>query len=56
LGHGKGYVYPHDEPGGWADQQYRPAGHDSLYYRPTGRGADVADHARDEADVGEGDR
>ena len=25
LGHGKGYVYPHNEPGGWVAQQYRPA-------------------------------
>ncbi len=24
LGHGDGYVYPHDEPGGWVRQQYRP--------------------------------
>ena len=25
LGHGKGYDYPHDDPEGWVDQQYRPA-------------------------------
>ncbi len=24
LGHGDGYVYPHDEPDGWVHQQYRP--------------------------------
>ena len=24
LGHGKGYVYPHDAPDGWAEQEYRP--------------------------------
>ena len=24
LGHGKGYLYPHDEPGGWVEQEYRP--------------------------------
>ncbi|MDO9589656.1 MAG: replication-associated recombination protein A, partial [Microcella sp.] len=39
LGHGKGYVYPHDEPVGVATQQYLP---DELigteYYRPTERG------------------
>lgn len=39
LGHGKGYVYPHDEPVGVAEQQYLP---DPLvgteYYRPTERG------------------
>jgi putative ATPase len=41
LGHGEGYVYPHDEPGGWVDQQYRPDGHVERYWRPTGHGADV---------------
>ncbi|MEX1009546.1 MAG: replication-associated recombination protein A [Acidimicrobiia bacterium] len=41
LGHGKGYVYPHDEPGGWVDQQYRPDERDDVYWRPSGRGADV---------------
>ena len=25
LGHGEGYRYPHDEPGGWVEQEYRPA-------------------------------
>ena len=42
LGHGEGYRYPHDEPGGWVDQEYRP---DEVsgrrYYAPTGRGDDV---------------
>ena len=41
LGHGKGYVYPHDEPGGHVQQQYRPDEHDEAYWKPTGRGADV---------------
>jgi putative ATPase len=42
LGHGKGYVYPHDTPEGWVDQEYRPDEiTDRVYYRPTGRGADV---------------
>ena len=41
LGHGEGYVYPHDEPGGWVEQQYRPDGHVERYWRPTGHGADV---------------
>jgi putative ATPase len=39
LGHGQGYQYPHDHPGGWVDQIYLPeevAG--TSYYRPTGRG------------------
>jgi putative ATPase len=41
LGHGDGYVYPHDEPDGWVEQQYRPDDHDERYWRPTGRGSDV---------------
>ena len=39
LGHGRGYVYAHDEPHGVAAQQYLPddlAG--AVYYRPTDRG------------------
>ncbi len=39
LGHGKGYVYPHDEELGVAAQQYAPddiVGRD--YYQPTDRG------------------
>ena len=40
LGHGKGYVYAHDEPDAVAAQQYLP---DDLagttdYYRPSDRG------------------
>jgi putative ATPase len=39
LGHGTGYVYPHDDPRGWVDQQYRP---DELagvtLYEPTTHG------------------
>ncbi|MEM9606604.1 MAG: hypothetical protein AAGA99_04220 [Actinomycetota bacterium] len=39
LGHGDGYVYPHDRPGGWVQQQYRPPGvAERVYYRPTDRG------------------
>jgi putative ATPase len=40
LGHGKGYVYAHDEPDGVAAQQYLPDDlHDTVsYYRPTDRG------------------
>jgi putative ATPase len=41
LGHGDGYVYPHDEADGWVEQQYRPDQHDERYWKPTGRGADV---------------
>ncbi|MDF2501730.1 MAG: rarA [Anaerosporomusa subterranea] len=39
LGHGKGYLYPHDFPGAWVKQQYLP---DKLleveYYHPTDQG------------------
>ena len=42
LGHGVGYRYPHDEPGGIAAQQYVP---DPVvgrtYYEPTGHGAEA---------------
>jgi putative ATPase len=44
LGHGRGYVYPHDEPEGWVAQQYRPDEIEESaqpYWRPTGRGGDV---------------
>ncbi|HEX9467635.1 MAG TPA: replication-associated recombination protein A, partial [Acidimicrobiia bacterium] len=44
LGHGEGYVYPHDAPEGWVPQQYRPDdvdGRVERYWRPTGRGSDV---------------
>ncbi|MDE0066844.1 MAG: replication-associated recombination protein A [Acidimicrobiaceae bacterium] len=39
LGHGDGYVYPHDDPSGWAPQDYRPAEvADLVFYRPTDHG------------------
>jgi len=42
LGHGKGYVYPHDDPAGVVQQQYAP---DDVmgrrYYEPTARGAEA---------------
>jgi putative ATPase len=42
LGHGEGYRYPHDEPGGWVEQEYRPSEvAERRYYRPSGHGADV---------------
>lgn len=41
LGHGKGYRYPHDFPGGVTAQQYAPdAVVGRRYYRPTGLGAE----------------
>jgi len=39
LGHGKGYLYPHDFPGHWVDQDYMPPavkGH--RYYHPSDQG------------------
>jgi len=39
LGRGMGYVYPHDEPGGVADQQVIPEGLEGeRFYEPTDRG------------------
>ena len=43
LGHGSGYVYPHDLPTGVAAQRYLPeALLDTRYYLPTGHGAEAA--------------
>jgi putative ATPase len=42
LGHGQGYIYAHDEPGGVAAQQYAPdAVKDRRYYQPTRHGAEA---------------
>ena len=39
IGHGEGYVYPHDEADAWVDQEYRPAGlAGNRYYEPSDRG------------------
>ena len=39
LGHGVGYEYPHDSPGGWVDQQYLPdALVDRQWYSPSQHG------------------
>jgi putative ATPase len=39
LGRGRGYVYPHDEPGGVGEQPLLPEGlEDARFYRPVGRG------------------
>ncbi|NUS56544.1 MAG: replication-associated recombination protein A [Streptomycetaceae bacterium] len=52
LGHAQGYIYPHDVPGGVAEQQYAPDTiHGKRYYRPTRYGnearyADVLDRVR----------
>jgi putative ATPase len=42
LGHGKSYIYSHDEPFGIAEQQYAPdVVLDAEYYRPTELGAEA---------------
>ncbi len=42
LGHGDGYRYPHAEPGGWVDQDYRPPETSThRYYRASGHGEDI---------------
>jgi putative ATPase len=49
LGHGQGYVYPHDCQAGVAEQQYAPdVVADRTYYHPTTRGAEarVAERAQ----------
>ena len=43
LGHGVGYEYPHDHPGGWVRQQYLPEGiSDACFYSPSDHGHEVA--------------
>jgi putative ATPase len=54
LGHGKGYVYPHDDPRGWVPQRYRPRElDDRSYYEPSGHGEE-ADVSRRQALRSEG--
>lgn len=39
LGHGEGYKYPHNYPGGYIEQDYFPRGADRRnYYQPAARG------------------
>ncbi|HMK12148.1 MAG TPA: replication-associated recombination protein A [Acidimicrobiales bacterium] len=39
LGHGEGYVYPHDDPRGWVEQQYGPDDFGGrVYYEPSDHG------------------
>ena len=43
LGHGVGYEYPHDHPGGFVRQSYRPPELGGRrYYRPTTHGLEAA--------------
>nr|WP_253354731.1 replication-associated recombination protein A [Terracoccus luteus] len=47
LGHGRGYVYAHDEPDAVARQQYLPDDlTGAVYYRPTGNGFEQRLQAR----------
>jgi putative ATPase len=42
LGHGQGYVYPHDRPEGIVGQQYAPdAVHGRAYYEPSSHGMEA---------------
>ena len=51
LGHGKGYKYPHDFPGGSVEQHYRPGRYEGRrYYEPSGIGEEG-----DPGEVGEGE-
>jgi putative ATPase len=39
MGYSRGYLYPHNYPGGWVDQEYLPEKiKNRLFYRPTDRG------------------
>jgi putative ATPase len=43
LGHGRGYVYPHDTPTGWVPQQHLPQELEGArFYQPGGHGAEPA--------------
>ncbi len=47
LGHGRGYLYPHDHPDGWVAQQYLPDGlEDARFYEPTDHGEEARLRAR----------
>ncbi|HMD46695.1 MAG TPA: replication-associated recombination protein A, partial [Acidimicrobiales bacterium] len=55
IGHGEGYRYPHDDPSGRVDQQYRPdalEGH--VYYEPSTHGAEAELARRLGRDGGDG--
>ena len=39
LGYARGYLYPHNYPGAWVDQEYLPEKmKNRIFYRPTDRG------------------
>ncbi|MGE5227929.1 MAG: replication-associated recombination protein A [Planctomycetaceae bacterium] len=44
LGHGKGYRYPHEAPGHWVEQAYRPVRFEGArYYEASGMGEEGRD-------------
>jgi putative ATPase len=47
LGHGEGYVYPHDDPAGFALEYLPEALRGRRYYRPSGNGEEGVDGDRD---------
>ena len=54
IGHGEGYRYPHDDPRGWVEQDYRPAQvAGRVYYEPSDHGAEaeLGDRLRRRADA-----
>ena len=56
LGHGKGYVYPHDDPTGWVAQQYKPEELEGRrYYEPSPHGREARLRRHDDGD-GDGGR
>ena len=39
LGHGEGYIYPHNDPRGWVEQRHLPVEMTgTIYYQPTNHG------------------
>lgn len=56
LGHGEGYLYPHDYPGHFIEQEYLPEGASSgAYYEPTDHGHEAKFKQRLERLRGQGD-
>jgi putative ATPase len=54
IGHGEGYVYPHDSAGAWVEQEYRPRSVSAhRYYEPSDRGyeAELAERLADRRTV-----
>ena len=45
LGHGEGYIYPHNDPSGWVEQVYRPAETSgNIYYDPSKHGFEAVSY------------